>query len=160
MTGNKAQETPIPTNAVPADEGALTWRAVPSDAEPRKRWVVLVIALVAFGAGVSLFENLLLGLLGFAIIVGSTAEYWLGTAYRVDAKGASSRCGLSYTVMEWGQVRRAIETADGLKLSPLAQPGRMDAFRGLNLRFAEGNREAVLEAVRRSLPEDVRILEG
>lgn len=138
----------------------LTWRSRPADKDPQKLWVIGVVAVVALVLGFALFRNVLLGLLGFAIILGSTAEFWLGSLYRLDEKGVSARVGLSTTSMAWEDVKRVLEEADGVKLSPLAEPGRLDPFRGVKLRFGTELREKVYDTIRRYCPNDVRFLEG
>ena len=139
---------------------ALTWRSRPADEHPQKLWVIAVVAVVALFLGYALFRNVLLGLLGFAIILGSTAEFWLGSHYRLDEKGVSARVGLSTTSMAWEDVKRVLEEADGVKLSPLAEPGRLDPFRGVKLRFGTELREKVYDSIRRYCSDDVRFLEG
>lgn len=122
-------------------------------------WVVLLVAVGVLLAGVLLLREALLGVIGFAIILGSTAEYWLGTSYRVDSKGAGKRCGLSVSGIAWEDVKRVLVQADGVLLSPLPEGGsRMDVFRGVRLQFAD-NRDSVLQKIKGHISEDVRFLE-
>ncbi len=108
------------------------------------------IAAVAAGAlGWLGFGQPLLGLLGSAMILASTAEYWLGTTYQISAQGASSRTGFSTTSMEWSEVKRVVVSDTELKLSPLEQATTMDAFRGVSLKFGKTNRDSVLACMRR-----------
>jgi hypothetical protein len=116
-------------------------------------------AVFAFVLGLLLFRNVLFGLIGFAIILAATAEFWLGLSYKVDSRGASVRCGLSLSALDWSDVKRAVADNEGIKLSPLAAPSRLDSFRGVFLRYG-AERESVEQAVRRYLPNDVRLLEG
>ena len=53
-------------------------------------------------------------------------------------------------------VKRVIEGEDGVKLSPLAESGRLSPFRGVFLRYS-GNRETVLEYIRQSVGEECSI---
>jgi len=92
-------------------------------------------------------------------VLGSTAEFWLGSRYRVDDKGVEARTGLSVYQMEWGEVRRVIVSDENVKISPLKEAGRLDPFRGVVLKFARHNREEVLRLVRERCAEDVRFLE-
>jgi len=103
--------------------------------------------VAAFAIGTFLFRNVPLGIIGFAIILGSTAEFWLGTQFTVDEKGASVRTGLNLTAIEWPNVKRIVRGSDGIKLSPLDKPGTMDAFRGVYLRYGKDNKDTVEEAV-------------
>lgn len=116
-------------------------------------------AFIAFGLGVLLFKNVIFGVLGFAIILGTTAEYWLGSSFKLDSKSASARVFLSLTSLDWTDVKRAIASDQGIKLSPLESAGRMDTFRGVFLRYGS-ERERVTEEVRRWLPTHVELMGG
>ncbi len=126
---------------------AIRWRVRLSDKAPMKMPVIVVVALLAFALGVFLFKNPLLGIIGFAMMFGSTAEFWLGSSFSVDDKRATARTGFSYSAMEWNEVKRIIPDAGGIKLSPLEQAGPMDAFRGIYLRFGKDNRERIERSV-------------
>jgi hypothetical protein len=160
VPGDSSPETSDGLHSVSAGiDDAFRWNVRPSDKDPSKRWGVVVVALAAFGLGFLLFQNLLFGILGAVVILASTAEYWMGVSYKLDRKGASARCGLSLSSLEWGDVKRAITTDEGVKLSPLGNSGRMDAFRGVFLRFGK-DRDKVLETVRRWLPTNVELMGG
>jgi hypothetical protein len=122
--------------------------------------VVFTVALLGLFGGWILLREPLLGLLGFGMILASTMEYWMGSSYRVDSKGASSRTGISLTAIEWPDVKRLIPEDHGVKLSPLEKPGRLDPFRGVFLKFNGDNREQVWKALRKFGGENVRSLEG
>ena len=57
------------------------------------------------------------------------------------------RTGLSFSSMEWDEVKRVISDEKGIKLSPLEKDGAMDAFRGIYLRFGKDNRNQIERAV-------------
>lgn len=160
VPGDSSPETSEGSDSVSASSNdAFRWNVRPSDKDPSKRWGVVVVALAAFGLGVLLFQSLLFGALGCAFVLATSAEYWLGISYKVDSKSASSRCGLSLTSLDWGDVKRAIVSEEGVKLSPLGTSSRMDVFRGVFLRFGT-ERERVLESVRRWLPTNVELMGG
>jgi len=110
---------------------------------------VFVAAIVATAVGWFAFGSPVLGLLGCAIILGSTAEYWLGTAFVIDDQGASARTGFSLTGIEWANVKRLIRDTDGVRLSPLESAGTLDVFRGVYLRYGIENREEIERAIER-----------
>jgi hypothetical protein len=137
---------------------AFRWRVRLSDKAPGKLWVIWAVAVGAGLVGTLVYENPLLGLLGFAIILAATAEFWFGVNYTVDENGASSRIGPSLSRIEWENVRRVVTSEEGVKLSPLVNAeSRLDAFRGVFLRFGGENRERVLDAVRRHVKEGCSI---
>jgi hypothetical protein len=126
---------------------AIRWRIRPSDKDPQKLIAIGAAGVLAFLIGLFLFKNLLLGFVGFAIIFGSTAEFWLGTSFSIDRKGASARTGFSISAIEWTDVKRVLRDSNGIKLTPLGKAGTMDAFRGVYLRYGKDNREAIERAV-------------
>jgi len=136
-----------PINADKEKSEAFRWRVRPSDKAPQRVAVIVAVAVLAFLAGTIVFRNLYLGVVGFAIIFGSTAEFWLGTSFSVDEERATVRTGLSVTAIAWSDVKRVIKDSGGIKLSPLAKSGTMDAFRGVYLRYGDNNRECIEGAV-------------
>ena len=136
---------------------SLRWSVRLSTNEPGKVAVILMAAVAAFLIGTFVFGKLLLGVAGLMIVVGATMEYLVGAVYRVDEEGVSSKVGLSYSSMEWPDVKRVITTKNGLQLSPFENAGTRDAFRGVFLRYGAENRETVINTVRRLLPENVRL---
>jgi hypothetical protein len=130
-------------------EGAeLQWTVRLYRRNPEKLVVIWAVAIVAAVAGFFYFKGNLLGaLVGFLMIALSTTDFWLPLHFRLDGTGAHLRCGISVTSIEWEAVKRTYEVDNGIKLTPLATPSRLEPFRGVRLRF-DGNREEVLAAVR------------
>lgn len=139
---------------------SISWRVRLSDNEPWKQWVILAVAFAVFLFGLLVYRRPLLGILGSVMILAATAEFWLGTVYRLDQEGASSRTGLSYARILWKDVKRAVVTGAGIKLSPLEETTRMAPFRGVFLRFGREDRVRIEEAVRSLGGNDVRFVEG
>jgi hypothetical protein len=76
----------------------------------------------------------------------------------VDQKGASRRCGLSLTSIDWEDVKRVVVQGADVLVSPLEEGGRMDAFRGVVLRTNSENRNVVIAAVKGRVGEGVAVL--
>jgi len=139
----------------------LAWSIRPYEQAPEKRWVILAVAVLAMIFGTTVFRQPLLGIFGFVIILGATVEFWLGSSYKLDAKGATSRTGISISAIEWANVKRIVVAKTGVKLSPLTdETSRLNAFRGVLLKVNDANREQVLDAVRKFGGSDVRFVEG
>ncbi len=81
-------------------------------------------------------------------------DQWLGSSYRVDAKGAQSKVGPSVAAIEWPDVKRVLTGPHSIRLSPLEKSGKTDAFRGVLLRTQAENHAAVLEFVAANCPEE------
>lgn len=110
--------------------------------------IVAAAAFIAAALGLWLLQSALGAILGFAMIAGGTADFWMPVHFALDGTKASRRCGLSVTSIEWSEVKRADVTDRGVKLSPLASAeSRLEPFRGVFLIF-ENNEAQVLEAVR------------
>jgi hypothetical protein len=132
----------------------LKWVVRLGDRQPGRRWVVIAVACAAGIAGQLIFRHPLMAILGFGVILLSTAEMLLPLHHRLDEHGASVRCGLSESAIDWKDVKRARVNEEGIKLSPLDGSARMEAFRGVYLRFAD-NRDSVLNLVQRYWGNDV-----
>ena len=115
------------------------------------------LAAVVVGAlllGLCVFHSLWLALLPVLALVFSLSEYLFPVYYSLTAKSAKSQHGLTALEILWADVRRAYLTDEGIKLSPLrAKNSRFEPLRGVYLRFDEANRDAVIAAVRKRLPE-------
>lgn len=140
----------------PSEEFLLEWRAKPGRDHPSARLVLGAACAIAFIAGVWIFRSPILGIAGVTAILLSTAEAWLGAKLRLDAKGARSQVGASVSAIEWAEVRRVVRLNGGVLLTPLEKSGRMDAFRGVFVRYGAENRLEVEEAIRRFLPGELR----
>ena len=138
----------------------MKWSVHPWREAPQKLLIIFGFALFAGIFGGVFLRSPVLAVSGFAIILGSTAEFWLGSSYRIDEKGAMSKTFLSVSTMEWSDVKRVIVGKDYVKLSPLPEAGRLDPFRGILLKSDGANQESVLEAIKAKCREDVRFLEG
>jgi hypothetical protein len=119
--------------------------------------VILAAALCGGAAGLALFRSLPMALLGFAMILAATADYWMGAKYLVDANGAQAKVGLSLTSMQWKDVKRVIVEPGAVKLSPLGDGQRLDAFRGVVLRTDSKVRSQVLDLIDRYAPSEATV---
>jgi hypothetical protein len=142
----------------PASRGEeIRWNVRPGSEQPGKLAVVFVAAVSSAAIGYLLTNAVALAIAGFGLILGATAEFWLGTSFRLTAKFAQSRCGLSLTELAWSDVKRVIVTGSRVKLSPLENSSRLDAFRGVTLKTTRENEAAVVDYVRRHVSEQVSV---
>ena len=148
------------------EDVVLAWRIHRLREEPQK------IGLVALGYGLAFaFWRLAfpypLGLfLPVIALTGAMSEYLFPVNYKLTSKGAYCSCGPAIKLeMLWSDVRRATKGKDGVYLSTLKIPSRLDSFRGIRLRFSQGNDEKVRETVKALLPppgsaDPLRLREG
>ena len=132
------------------EETILSWRIHRLREEPHK------IVFVTLGYGVALFfwrlvfPHPLALFLPVVALTSAMAEYLFPVEYRLTNRGAHARCGPAVRLyLAWSDVRRATPGREGVYLSSLKLPSRLDSFRGIRLRYAGGNDEQVKETVRR-----------
>lgn len=135
-----ASRTESDSNAI------LTWSVHLAREHPAKLACSLLTA-----AGAAMAGYWVIGPLGSVAValamLGSLAEFVFPVVYRITPEGASSRTLIKVSEIRWENVRRCYVDAGGVKLSPLDRATRLEAFRGVYLRFG-GNEENVIEAVR------------
>ncbi len=100
-----------------------------------------------------LFQNLAFAVLCVIIVLASLSEYLFPIRYTISHERIACRTLTSRLEMRWSDVHRMMMNAEGIKLSPLRRASRLDAYRGIYLRFADdpnspGAPESVLRAVR------------
>ncbi len=124
----------------------LRWRVHLAKGEPGK--VGWVLAGAGFGGlmGWLLFGSLWMFWMGVFVVILGTADFLLPVHFEVSERGALRRCGWSVSHIGWEQVRRVVVGQEGVKLSPLAKPSKLSAFRGVYL-LADGNIEEILYSV-------------
>ena len=127
---------------------AVAWRVHPLRDRPAQLSLVAAGYVAAFVLWHFLFPSPLALFLPVVALTGALSGYLFPTTYRVTDRGAHSDCGAARLFIAWADVRRATRGTDGVFLSPFSRPSRLDGFRGVRLRFANGNEAAVLDAVR------------
>jgi hypothetical protein len=136
------------TNNQPA---GYQWTSHPVAENPGRTWIVAVFVLLTAAALWLGTRDVYWTVFGPLVVLAGAAEWFLPTRYRLDETGATRRFLLATRRRDWAAIRRVRVDARGVLLSPYPSPTRLDAFRGLYLRFA-GNREAVLAFVAEHVP--------
>jgi len=131
-----------------APASPLKWRVHLAAAQPRRAALVVSAGIGAAALCLVLFGNWLFALLTVVMLFSATSEFLLPVSFTLDETGAEMRHRFGIRRMGWQEVRKAYLQPDGIKLSPLGRRTRLEAFRGVFLRFA-GNQDEVLAAVRR-----------
>lgn len=115
--------------------------------QPKKRVVVVLVALACGLVATAWTQNIIIGAVGAVTVIASTIELFIPCKFRLDEKGAHSQIGLSSYTLPWPDVKRELVDEEGIRLSPLEKPSRLDAFRGVYLR-TPCNQEEVLVKIR------------
>lgn len=131
-----------------AEKEVLEWRVFPARRQPGRAVAVVAVALAAGAWAYVLLGSLLLAAVAAGLLLASVGEFLFPVVYRLTPEQAEARNPFAWRRIAWAQVRRVALAEDAILLSPLAEPSRRDAFRGVLLRCA-ANRQEVLTAVRR-----------
>jgi len=133
-------------------EVLLTWRVHLAARHPRKAiGCVGLIGLMVL-CGHLIFRSPGLTLAGALMLLGSVSDFLFPVRYTLTTQGAEMRSWISGPSIAWARVRRYYVDEEGVKLSPLPRPSRLEAYRGVYLRF-EHNREEVLRIVQERTTE-------
>lgn len=154
----RAPQYPLQSNEEMLGE-VLEWQYKSWEKDPNRRTVAIAAIVIAGLAGLLIFHHPLFAIIGMVVIFVSTAELFLPVKYKLDANEARQQCGLSVTAIPWTEVRRLVTQGDGVRLSPFEKPNRLDAFRGVFLRYAS-NEDQVLGKIRELWQIDGSSLEG
>ncbi|MCS6776171.1 MAG: hypothetical protein RMJ43_01340 [Chloroherpetonaceae bacterium] len=138
------------------DGMALEWRVHLLRRDPTRLPLVGATLLLGFVAVYLMFQNLLPAVVAVLLLVASISEYLFPIHYRITAEGIQADALTSRMRLSWQQARRLIPERQSLLVSPLLAPSRLDAFRGVLLRFAPdgqpGDRASVVDAIGRFAP--------
>ena len=133
-----------------AEESILSWSVHLITRQPKRLAQIGLILLAVFALGLCVFHSVWLGLAPMLALLFSLSEFIFPVRYTLTPQSAAVRHGLTALEIRWPDVRHAYLTDDGIKLSPLqAKNSPFESLRGVFLRFDDGNRDAVIAAVRR-----------
>jgi hypothetical protein len=103
--------------------------------------------------GAMAFRGWVGAVLGPALVGSAVAEFLLPIRYRLTEEAAYCSYGLARLAIPWSSVRRLLDGPDGVRLSPFRRASRLDAFRGVELRFgppgSNAERDRILAIVTR-----------
>ena len=135
----------------------LAWRVHLLRRTPQRLPLLLAAILCAALCVWLIFRSPLPALAAILLLVGSISEYLFPIAYRITPEGIAADAPTSHLRLRWKEARRCLAAADSMTITPLPVPSRLDAFRGVTLRFATegepGDRASVLAAVAQYAPD-------
>lgn len=129
----------------------VTWSVHLARRQPWRAAAAVFLVCASAAAAYLIWPHPLAAAVAGFLVLSAAAEFLLPIKYRIGPEGVSCRNFLSLRQIKWADVKHCYRDADGVKLSPLARPSRLEAYRGIYL-WLGGEGEAVLEAVRRYLP--------
>jgi len=135
------------------DQAILTWTVHLARIQPAKTAVSVAFVCAATAAGWVLVGPFVAVLVAAALIA-SLADFLLPVHYVISRDKALAKMIGRVSEIKWQDVKRCYLDDSGVKLSPLDRVSRLEAFRGVYLRFA-GNEDEVIETVKALRPSNV-----
>ena len=141
------------SDLIPNSKIILKWKVHLLKRKPeRLAPLLLIFACAAFCVWL-IFRNLIPALAALVLLLTSTCDFFLPVSYQLTEQGAQANGLLSRDFLAWKEVLRVLPLANGVVLSPLPAASRLDAFRGVTLRFASDGEPGDRESVRNALAE-------
>ena len=142
------------TYAAPSGEGgsatgeSLCWKVHLLRSQPARLPGIIAVGGVGAVCVWLMFGAWLPAVAALLLLAGSVSEYLLPITYRLTPQGITQESLTSRLVLSWKDARRCRLGKRGILILSLAAPSRLDAFRGVLLRFAPdhqpGDRSSVL----------------
>ena len=129
----------------------LEWTAHPASERP---WATLLLSAIIFLAGVTAglaMQNLWWGVVGMMLLLLTMWNYYLPQQFVIDSEGVRKKSLFGLEKRPWKEIRSIYTDRYGVLLSPFNKPSRLAKFRGLSVQFSHGNREKVLDLIRRMM---------
>ena len=131
-----------------SSEPIMAWKVHLLREEPSKVLLIAPVVLASLLVSYILFHSLLSPAVALILFACALSDYVFPVRYEITDRGASARTLTGRTFVTWDEVKKYYLDDRGIKLSTLGRPGRLEAYRGVYLRFG-GNRDEVIRAVRR-----------
>lgn len=131
---------------------SLSWRAWPLVECPGRSALAAVMVAGTAAAIYFVWDSALFAVLGAVVLALSLHGHLLPRRYRLDDDGVSVSAIRFKKRRPWDYFHSYYADRLGVMLSTFTYPSRLDSFRGVNLRFARGNRDDVVAFVAARLP--------
>jgi len=132
-------------------KNAMRWVSLPIQDSP---WKTLLLLVVVTATAVGVYLNTASeawALFSVFILMVAVHDYVLPTTYRFTDDRVSSRILFLRRSKSWSGLRSYWVDANGVLLSPFPKRSLLEAHRGLYIRFAGADREAVVAFVERKI---------
>ena len=129
----------------------LHWRIHLLLQKPDRLPALLMVLIIGAVCVWLMFGALLPVLAAVALLTGSVSDYLFPIAYRLNSQEIGLDSVTARIALPLKEVRRCRLYTHSILVTSLAVPSRLDAFRGILLRFAPdgqpGDRQSVLDAL-------------
>lgn len=135
---------------------ALAWSVHLVRCAPHRLPTLVMVVFLGAGCIWMIFHQILPVLAAVALLLGSCSDFLFPIRYRLNAEGLWADGLTSRNQLRWKEARRCVLEPRAITVTPLPVPSRLDAFRGVTLRFAPsgetGDRASVLAALHGYVP--------
>jgi hypothetical protein len=145
--------TSLINSTVAEEEVVLRWQVHLARNHPEKLAVIIAIVAATGVIACGWFNSVIPGALMAFVLFGALSDFLLPNSYRFTSTHASATTPLGKRIIAWTDVRRVYLDDEGVKLSPLDKQSRLEAYRGVYLRFG-GRRDEVLETIKKLTHRD------
>lgn len=122
-------------------------------ARPARAAAAVAVILLGSAFVSVVWQSLGLGIVAFALLLLATSEYIFPIRYSITEQAIQCRNLLNYRRLEWKAVRCYFFDGDGIKVTPLTRPSRLETFRGIYLRFPPERAAALSDHVQAMLSD-------
>ena len=162
LVDNARKTCPTIEPTTDAPPQGTTWRVhLAYTAGRRKVGFVVAMILCAMGTAYLALGGAIPSVAVGFVLLASVGDFLFPVTYQITGESASSRSLFSRHIIKWHDVKACYLCDDGVKLSPLGRTSRLEACRGVYLRFpgdhhGEPTRTEVLAAIRSVWYGDMR----
>ena len=129
------------------EEIILRWNVHLALEHPAKLILSIILTVVACAAGYWAIGPF--GAIAAAVVMlSSLADFLFPMTYEITPQSATCKMLFKCATVRWEDVRRCYVDSLGVKLSPLDRQSKLEAFRGVYLRFRD-NQEQVIKVVKK-----------
>ncbi len=157
------QTAPTTENILVADAPVLVWSVHLARRAPRRLPTLALVVFLGAGCVWMMFQQILPVLAAIVLLLGACSDFLFPIRYRLNAEGLWADGLTSRMHLRWKEARRCVLEPRAVTVTPLPAPSRLDAFRGVTLRFAPlgepGDRASVLAALHDYIPALLPLME-
>ena len=150
------QIAPFTEDSLAETASTLVWSVHLVRRAPHRLPGLVMVLFLGASCVWMMFGQLLPVLAALALLLGACSDFLFPIRYRLTAEGLWADGLTSRMHLRWKEARRCVLETRAVTVTPLPAPSRLDAFRGVTLRFAPrgepGDRASVLEALRNYIP--------
>ncbi|MHB1456835.1 MAG: hypothetical protein ACYC0V_07965, partial [Armatimonadota bacterium] len=119
----------------------LTWRVHLLRNNPKKLLPVIPVLILSLMICYSMFHSIFYLIVVTMLFIIALADFLFPVRYEITGKSAASLALFSRSRIEWDSVKKYYLDDSGIKLSPFENHTRLEAYRGVYLRFGNNKDE-------------------